>query len=79
MQVSKAFTRLDADRSGGIGKAEFKLFLSHFGISLSREGLTVLFDKFDPDGSGEACQQSDLHTDMPESHHQLLPSTLINP
>ena len=51
--LRKAFMDLNIEKTGKISKREFKFYLNFWGITISEEQFTQIFNKFDLDGDGE--------------------------
>merc|ERR1712166_1141463 len=52
-EMRRAFRSFDLDHSGSIGKSEFERLLNRYSLYPDKAGLDVLFNRIDPDGSGE--------------------------
>ena len=52
-RVIDLFREWDTNNDGVVSKKEFRLRMPLLGLDASKEAIDDLFDKFDPDGSGE--------------------------
>ena len=50
--MHKAFMKMDVSHTGAITPVDFKFYLTHWGISPSKEKFEEVFKYFDHDGDG---------------------------
>lgn len=51
--LRKAFMDLNMEKSGSIMPEELRFYFKHWGLNLTDEQFTYLFNKFDLDGDGK--------------------------
>jgi Ca2+-binding EF-hand superfamily protein len=64
--LEKQFHEFDRDNSGAIDKAEFRLILDYFGITMTEKGFTLLFAAIDEDAGGGVSWDEFLELILPD-------------